>query len=71
MHRNLLTLSYDRFSDLTGTDYSEGAIDLAKKIATRDGFTNINFLVRINLAIMYYNNLRSMLNELHRLHLKF
>lgn len=40
-------MSYDRFSDLTGTDYSEGAIDLAKKIATRDGFTNINFLVRI------------------------
>lgn len=47
VHRNLLMVSYDRFSDLTGTDYSEGAIDLAKKIATRDGFTNINFLVRI------------------------
>lgn len=51
MHRNLLTVSYSRFSDLTGTDYSEGAIELAKKLAIRDGFTNINFLVRKN-----YNN---------------
>jgi methylase of polypeptide subunit release factors len=41
-------VSYDRFSDLTGTDYSEGAIELAKKLATRDGLTNINFLVRKN-----------------------
>lgn len=34
-----------RFSDLTGTDYSEGAIDLARSLADRDGFTNIKFLV--------------------------
>nr|XP_009771327.1 PREDICTED: methyltransferase-like protein 10 [Nicotiana sylvestris] len=34
-----------RFSDLTGTDYSEGAIDLARRLADRDGFTNIKFLV--------------------------
>ncbi|KAF3334742.1 methyltransferase-like protein 10 isoform X2 [Carex littledalei] len=41
----LQALAKQGFSDLTGTDYSEGAIDLAKKVATRDGFTNINFLV--------------------------
>lgn len=33
------------FSDLTGADYSEGAINLARGVAQRDGFTNINFLV--------------------------
>ncbi|XP_058087346.1 uncharacterized protein LOC131234463 [Magnolia sinica] len=33
------------FSDLTGTDYSEAAIDLARNLAARDGFTSINFLV--------------------------
>ncbi|KAI4346946.1 hypothetical protein L6164_007808 [Bauhinia variegata] len=33
------------FSDLTGTDYSEGAINLAQRIANRDGFSNIKFLV--------------------------
>jgi SAM-dependent methyltransferase len=33
------------FFDLTGTDYSEGAIDLARNLADRDGFTNIKFLV--------------------------
>uniref|UniRef100_A0A2N9IJT9 Protein-lysine N-methyltransferase FSB_LOCUS52282 n=1 Tax=Fagus sylvatica TaxID=28930 RepID=A0A2N9IJT9_FAGSY len=34
-----------RFSDLTGTDYSEGAVQLARSLADRDGFPNINFLV--------------------------
>uniref|UniRef100_A0A453FCD8 Methyltransferase domain-containing protein n=1 Tax=Aegilops tauschii subsp. strangulata TaxID=200361 RepID=A0A453FCD8_AEGTS len=34
-----------RFSDLTGTDYSEGAIELARNLAARDGFTTISFLV--------------------------
>ncbi|KAF7037404.1 hypothetical protein CFC21_047777 [Triticum aestivum] len=33
------------FSDLTGTDYSEGAIELARNLAARDGFTTISFLV--------------------------
>ncbi|KAK4745157.1 hypothetical protein SAY87_011469 [Trapa incisa] len=33
------------FSDLTGVDYSEGAIDLARGLANRDGFPNIKFLV--------------------------
>ncbi|GMY24285.1 EEF1A lysine methyltransferase 2 [Fagus crenata] len=33
------------FSDLTGTDYSEGAVQLARSLADRDGFPNINFLV--------------------------
>lgn len=34
-----------RFSDLTGSDYSEGAIQLAQNLADRDGFPNIKFLV--------------------------
>ncbi|CAK9153350.1 unnamed protein product [Ilex paraguariensis] len=34
-----------RFSDLTGTDYSEGAIDLARSLADRQGFSNIKLLV--------------------------
>ncbi|XP_034208250.1 EEF1A lysine methyltransferase 2-like, partial [Prunus dulcis] len=34
-----------RFSDLTGTDYSEGAIDLARSLAGRVGLPNIHFLV--------------------------
>ncbi|XP_068302743.1 uncharacterized protein [Pyrus communis] len=38
-------LSKQGFSDLTGTDYSEGAIDLARSLADRDGLPNIKFLV--------------------------
>ncbi|KAM3238689.1 EEF1A lysine methyltransferase 2 isoform X1 [Capsicum annuum] len=38
-------LEEKRFSNLTGTDYSEGAIDLARRLADRDNFTNIKFLV--------------------------
>lgn len=34
-----------RFTDLTGTDYSEGAIDLARNLADRDGFSSLKFLV--------------------------
>ncbi|XP_027074649.1 uncharacterized protein [Coffea arabica] len=41
----LQELAKQGFSDLTGTDYSEGAIDLARSLAHRDGFTNIKFLV--------------------------
>lgn len=33
------------FSDLTGVDYSEGAVDLARSLADRDGYPNIKFLV--------------------------
>ncbi|KAJ6339968.1 hypothetical protein OIU77_007838 [Salix suchowensis] len=33
------------FSDLTGVDYSEGAVNLARSLADRDGFSNINLLV--------------------------
>ncbi|KAL6626619.1 hypothetical protein ACP70R_030345 [Stipagrostis hirtigluma subsp. patula] len=33
------------FTDLTGIDYSEGAIELARNLAIHDGFENINFLV--------------------------
>ncbi|KAG8077580.1 hypothetical protein GUJ93_ZPchr0007g4405 [Zizania palustris] len=41
----LQALAKQGFSDLTGTDYSEGAIELSKNLAERDGFTSINFLV--------------------------
>ncbi|GFS36883.1 S-adenosyl-L-methionine-dependent methyltransferases superfamily protein [Actinidia rufa] len=41
----LQELAKQGFCDLTGTDYSEGAIDLARNLSDRDGFTNIKFLV--------------------------
>ncbi|KAJ9562189.1 hypothetical protein OSB04_007349 [Centaurea solstitialis] len=41
----LQELSKQGFFDLTGTDYSEGAIDLARSLADRDGFANIKLLV--------------------------
>ncbi|XP_057972422.1 uncharacterized protein LOC131160607 [Malania oleifera] len=41
----LQELSKQGFSDLTGTDYSEGAINLAQSLADHAGFTNIKFLV--------------------------
>uniref|UniRef100_A0A453FCD3 Protein-lysine N-methyltransferase n=1 Tax=Aegilops tauschii subsp. strangulata TaxID=200361 RepID=A0A453FCD3_AEGTS len=41
----LQALAKQGFSDLTGTDYSEGAIELARNLAARDGFTTISFLV--------------------------
>ncbi|KAH1081909.1 hypothetical protein J1N35_021670 [Gossypium stocksii] len=41
----LQELSKQGYTDLTGTDYSEGAIDLARSLADRDGFSNIKFLV--------------------------
>ncbi|KAA8530619.1 hypothetical protein F0562_005447 [Nyssa sinensis] len=41
----LQELAKQGFSDLTGTDFSDGAIDLARSLADRDGFTNIKFLV--------------------------
>ncbi|KAF3444331.1 hypothetical protein FNV43_RR14021 [Rhamnella rubrinervis] len=41
----LQELAKQGFSDLTGTDYSEGAIDLAQSLAHRDGFANISFMV--------------------------
>lgn len=41
-----------RFSDLTGVDYSEGAINLARNLADRDGFSSINFLVWYNFEIV-------------------
>ncbi|KAG0457956.1 hypothetical protein HPP92_023113 [Vanilla planifolia] len=33
------------FSDLTGTDFSEGAIELARNLAARNGFSHIKFLI--------------------------
>lgn len=41
----LMTVFSSRFSDLTGTDYSEGAIELARSLAVRNGFSNIKFVV--------------------------
>ncbi|XWS75526.1 hypothetical protein CRYUN_Cryun01aG0097200 [Craigia yunnanensis] len=41
----LQELAKQGFIDLTGTDYSEGATDLARSLANRDGFSNIKFLV--------------------------
>ncbi|KAJ4961825.1 hypothetical protein NE237_021735 [Protea cynaroides] len=41
----LRELAKQGFSDLTGIDYSEGAIGLARSLADRDGLTNMNFLV--------------------------
>lgn len=49
----LIHITYGvRFSDLTGTDYSEGAVDLAQSLADRDGFTNVKFLVKIYLCLL-------------------
>ncbi|OAY85064.1 protein-lysine N-methyltransferase mettl10 [Ananas comosus] len=41
----LQALAKQGFSDLTGTDYSEGAIELARSLAVRNGFSNIKFVV--------------------------
>ncbi|KAI4387644.1 hypothetical protein MLD38_000062 [Melastoma candidum] len=41
----LQELAKEGFSDLTGIDYSEGAVELARSLANRDGFPNIKFLV--------------------------
>ncbi|XP_031260698.1 EEF1A lysine methyltransferase 2-like [Pistacia vera] len=41
----LQELAKQGFTDLTGVDYSEDAINLAQSISNRDGFSNINFLV--------------------------
>ncbi|KAL4577581.1 hypothetical protein LXL04_013690 [Taraxacum kok-saghyz] len=41
----LQELAKQGFSDLTGTDYSEGAINLARSLANRDGFNSIKLLV--------------------------
>ncbi|XP_020099511.1 protein-lysine N-methyltransferase mettl10-like isoform X2 [Ananas comosus] len=41
----LQELAKQGFSDLTGTDYSEEAIEHARNLAVRNGFSQINFLV--------------------------
>lgn len=41
----LQALAKQGFSDLTGSDYSEGAVELAQNLAIRNGFPNINFVV--------------------------
>lgn len=44
-----------RFSDLTGTDYSEAAVDLARSLSHRDGFPSIKFLVRTRISIFIFS----------------
>ncbi|XP_038984569.1 EEF1A lysine methyltransferase 2-like [Phoenix dactylifera] len=41
----LQELAKQGFTDLTGIDYSEGAIELARNIALRGGFSSIHFMV--------------------------
>ncbi|KAE8679748.1 putative S-adenosyl-L-methionine-dependent methyltransferases superfamily protein [Hibiscus syriacus] len=41
----LQELAKQGFTDLTGIDYSEGTIDVARSHADRDGFSSIKFLV--------------------------
>ncbi len=36
-----------RFTDLTGTDYSEGAVELAGAVAEHSNVDNITFLVHL------------------------
>ncbi|KAF0918344.1 hypothetical protein E2562_023515 [Oryza meyeriana var. granulata] len=43
--RLLQQLAKQGFSDLTGIDHSEGAIEIARTLAIHDGFEQINFLV--------------------------
>lgn len=43
--RLLQQLAKQGFSDLTGIDYSEAAIEHARNLSIRDGFEHINFLV--------------------------
>ncbi|CAN8275829.1 unnamed protein product [Cochlearia groenlandica] len=38
-------LSKEGFTDLTGTDYSEGAVELAQHLSQRDGYPSIRFMV--------------------------
>lgn len=41
----LHALAKHGFVELTGTDFSEGAVELARAVATRSGHSNINFMV--------------------------
>lgn len=41
----LISLREEEFTDLTGVDYSEGAIQLAIDVAKKDGINDINFKV--------------------------
>jgi hypothetical protein len=45
---------FSRFTDLTGTDYSKGAVELARNLAARDGFSSINFLVSTHAHIKLF-----------------
>ncbi|XP_078174928.1 uncharacterized protein LOC144568446 [Carex rostrata] len=43
--RLLQELSKQGFNDLTGIDFSEAAIEVARNLANREGYSHINFLV--------------------------
>jgi len=49
-----------RFANLTGVDYSEGAIYLARGLADRDGFGAIDFLVFDSFLFLHQFVLSSM-----------
>ncbi|XBI15908.1 hypothetical protein VPH35_058249 [Triticum aestivum] len=52
-----------RFSDLTGIDYSEAAIELARNLAILDGFEQINFLVDDILEIKLERGFELVMDE--------
>lgn len=52
---------FSRFTDLTGTDYSKGAVELARNLAARDGFTSIKFLVSIHVQTELFLSMHAML----------
>ncbi|CAN0896633.1 EEF1A lysine methyltransferase 2 [Linum grandiflorum] len=59
----LQELAKQGFSDLTGVDYSEGAIELARNLASRDGFSNINFMVDDVLETKIENQFRLVVDK--------
>lgn len=44
-----------RFTDLTGSDYSDGAIELAQAVAEREGLANITFVVSFKTCACWFN----------------
>lgn len=53
----LLCLFGFRFSNLTGVDYSEGAINLARGLAERDGYKNVTFSVYFWSKFFFVRNI--------------
>ena len=60
------------FSDLTGVDYSEGAIQLARDVAKKEGITDIDFkviplseLYRVDFSLNYNLCVRTFFLTMH------